>query len=97
MSGTEIGTSHMLFRLIINGLSATADGFGRESPDRIAARNNRNGIQRNSVSGKTEEYALRLRVAGVQAKLPGQNCSQKKPERHSLQFCFRGNRLRAGS
>ena len=48
----------MLFRLIIKWLPATADGSGRESADRIAARSNRNGIQRNSVSGKTEEYAL---------------------------------------
>jgi hypothetical protein len=30
----------MLFYLIIKRLSATADGFGRESADRFAARNN---------------------------------------------------------
>jgi hypothetical protein len=35
----------MLFYLIIKGLSATADGFGRELADRIAARNNRESVQ----------------------------------------------------
>lgn len=39
----------MLFHLIIKWLSATADGFGRESADRIASRNNTNGIPCNSV------------------------------------------------
>ena len=48
----------MLFYLIINGLSATADEAGRESADRFSARNNRNDILCNSVSGKTEEHAV---------------------------------------
>jgi hypothetical protein len=34
----------MLFFLIIKGLSATADGFVRESADRITSRNNRNNF-----------------------------------------------------
>ncbi len=55
----------MLFCLIIKWLSATADGPGRESADRITSRNNRNNFPCNSVSGETEEYAQRLRVAGV--------------------------------
>ena len=48
----------MLSRLIIKWLSATADGSGRESADRIAARSNRNGIQRNSVSGELQNREL---------------------------------------
>ena len=35
----------MLFYLILNELSATADEAGRESADRIAARNNRESVQ----------------------------------------------------
>ena len=34
----------MLFHLIIKGLSATAEGFGRESADRFASRNNRRNV-----------------------------------------------------
>ena len=34
----------MLFRLIIKGLSATAEGFGRELADRFASRNNRRNV-----------------------------------------------------
>ncbi len=62
----------MLFRLIIKGLSATADGGVRESADRFTARNNSDGIQRNSVFGRIVEYAPRPRVAGSLQKLPEQ-------------------------
>jgi hypothetical protein len=46
----------MLFHLIIKGLSATAGGVGRESADRIAARNNRESILCNSVPEETEGW-----------------------------------------
>ena len=81
----------MLFHLIIKGLSATADGFGRGSADRFAAKNNRNGIQRNSVSWGTEEYALWLRVAGVLPKQPEQICPCKVSAELCVQFCRREN------
>jgi hypothetical protein len=89
MSGRDFGTRHVLFYLIINGLSATADGFGRESAGRFASRNNRNNFPCNFVSARTPEYALRYHAAGLLPKLPGQNCSQKQQEKQSVQFCFR--------
>ena len=78
MSGHDFGTRHILFYLIIKGLSATTDGSVRESADRFASRNNRSDVPCNSVSGRIAEYALRLRVAGVPPKLTGQNCKQKQ-------------------
>ena len=55
----------MFFYLIIKGLSATADGLGRESADRFTSRNYKNGIQCNSVFRETAEYVLRYRAAGM--------------------------------
>jgi hypothetical protein len=77
----------MLFHLIIKGLSATTGGVGRESVDRIAARNNKKRFKCNSVSGETEEHAQRLRVAGVLLKLPGQICACRSQEWFSEQIC----------
>ena len=48
MSSREITTRHTLFYLIIKWLSATADGFGRESVDRIASRNNLSDVPCNT-------------------------------------------------
>ena len=87
MSGRDFATRHMLSSFIIKELSATADGSGRESADRIAARNNRESILCNSVSGETAEYALRYRVVRALLKLPGQICTCKSSERFSEQIC----------
>ena len=54
MSGRDFDTRHIIFYLIINGLSATADEAGREPADRISARNNMESIQCNSVSGEPD-------------------------------------------
>jgi hypothetical protein len=40
----------MFFYLIIKGLSATADGLGRESTDRFTPVNHQNGFPSKSVS-----------------------------------------------
>lgn len=50
----------MPFHLIIKGLSATTDGFGRKPADRFAAGNNTNGIPCNSVSGEREKWVLSI-------------------------------------
>ncbi len=78
MSGRDFGTRYMIYRLIINGLSATTGGAGREPADRIAARNNRHGIKRNSVVRESQEYSRWLGVVRIKSKRPQQICDWKQ-------------------
>jgi hypothetical protein len=87
MSGRDFGTRHILFYFIIKVLSATTDGFGRESADRIASRSDQHGLSCKSVFGKMAEYDLRHRVASCLPKLPDQICISNAQERLPVQFC----------
>ena len=49
MSGRDFGTRYILFCFIIKWLSATTDGFERESADRIASRIDQHGLSCKSV------------------------------------------------
>jgi hypothetical protein len=77
----------MLFHLIIKVLSATTDGFGRESTDRIATRNNQSDYLHTSDYGRFAEYPLQYRATGVLPELPEQICTYKMLIELSPQIC----------
>ena len=73
----------MPFRFIIKGLSATADGLGRESADRFASRNNRNGILCKSVSGERVNVSLSIGQQGLCRDCPDRIAARNNPNEFS--------------